>query len=227
MAELAVITWLWGTKYSPRDAARLARQVRKNFRAAHTFYLFTDAVPNTVSLPGVVVRQIKDLDLCDRPCFCRLRMFDPDWQKENGFTDWIASLDLDLVITGPLDEVLKPKNDFMILTGVNAINPNPLNGSMMMLKAGAHPEVWRDFSLQAAGEIKFHEFPDDQGWIWHKLPNASGWKPGAQGVYAFQKPGWPVGYALPEDANVVAFIGKRKPENYVSLPWVKKYWAKA
>lgn len=151
-------------------------------------------------------------------------MFDPAWQRTYKFNDWIVSLDLDLVITGSLDEILKPKKDFMILKGVNAVNPNPLNGSMMMLRAGAHPEVWQDFSLEKAGKIAFHEFPDDQGWIWHKLPDADGWRGGTCGVYAFQKPGWPGGNDLPPDAKIVAFVGKRKPERYTGLPWIKKHW---
>lgn len=224
MARLDIITWLWGTKYTEADVARLQRQVAKYLKSPHRFTVFADR-----DLKGVPSIKIKDPELCERSCFCRLRMFDPEWQSENGFDGWIISLDLDLVITGPLDDVFIPRSRFMILKGVNKVNPNPLNGSIMMLKAGAYPEVWQDFSLEAADKIQKMEFADDQGWIWHKLPNADGWQPGPDtGVYAFQKPGWPletIGFNLPKDARVVAFIGKRKPSMYRNLPWIQKHWA--
>jgi hypothetical protein len=40
------------------------------------------------------------------------------------------------------------RNPFVILHGGNASNPCPFNGSLFMLRAGAHPEVWGDFSLR-------------------------------------------------------------------------------
>jgi len=224
--ELNIITWLWGDKYKPHDVYRLATQVHKHLKLPHTFTAFSDREHK--QLPNA--RLIKDRDLCDRACFCRLRMFDPDWQRENGFIDWIVSLDLDLVITGSLDGVFLPRADFMILKGVNAVNPNPFNASVMMLRAGTNSEVWSEFSRDAASKIEQHEFPDDQGWIWHMLPDASGWQAGKEGIYGFQKPGWPnekVGFALPDDARIVSFIGKRKPQMYTQLAWVKKHWVEA
>lgn len=213
---------MWGNKYKPEDVFRLGVQVQKHFKKTQTrFTVFTDR--EYPELP--YSRLIKDRDLCDRHCFCRLRMFDPEWQKQNGFEGWLASLDLDLVITGPLDDVFKPRADFMILQGVNAVNPNPFNASLMLLRTGTHAQVWNDFSLEAAQTIRHHEFPDDQGWIWHKLPNAQGWQVGhASGIYGFQKPGWPGGFQLPVGARIVSFIGKRKPQMYIGLPWVKANW---
>lgn len=228
MAKLDIITWLWGKKYTAHDVTRLQFQVRRNLRVDHTFHLFSDRVVAGVP-PTIRQHLISDLDLCDRHCFCRLRMFDPEWQKENGFTGHIVSLDLDVVITGTLDSLFKEgQPDFMMLKGVNSVNPNPFNGSIMMLKAGTHANIWSEFSLENAAKIKFHEFPDDQGWIWHMAPDAEGWKGGTRGVYAFQKPGWP-GYPtntmeLPSDAKIVVFTGKRKPVNYTGLSWVNRHW---
>jgi hypothetical protein len=39
-----------------------------------------------------------------------------------------------------------------------------------MLKAGKHNDVWRDFSLKNAELAPKHDFPDDQGWLWYKIP---------------------------------------------------------
>lgn len=230
MAELIVISWLWGNKYDPRDVMRLANAVRKNLRMDHRFCLFADRPYGNLS-PDIDVREIRDLHLTDRSCFCRLRMFDPAWQKQNGFTSQILALDLDLIITGDIGSYVLTNKPFMILKNVNAANPNPLNASVMMLRTGCHADVWTDFSVEKARAVPFHSFPDDQGWIWHKLPNADGWKAGAEsGIYGFQKPGWPMGQrstALPDDARIVAFIGRRKPWMFGKVPWVKKHWLNA
>lgn len=192
----------------------------------HRFVVFSD---RNLKLIGVDNRPIEDKYLATKSCFCRLRMFDPAWQKRNGFDGPILSLDLDLVITAKLDPLLVTESSFKILQGVNKINPCPYNASVMLLKPGHHGEVWDDFSLENAGTMQYHEFPDDQGWIWHKLPNADGWKPGDEsGIYGFQKPGWPLGEmgtTLPPNARIVSFIGKRKPGMYAGVPWIRKYWS--
>lgn len=135
-------------------------------------------------------------------------------------------MDLDSVVTGPLDPLFNRPDNFMILTGANAINPCPYNGSLWMLRAGYRPDVSSQFTLEAANQIPFYEFPDDQAWFAHKLPGVIGWKVGApSGVYAFQKPGWPKGDELPKDARLVVFPGWRDPAKFTHLPWVRERWA--
>ena len=225
MDEVNVICWMWGNKYQIYDVERLARYVKKRLTRRHRFHLFTDLPYNAAA--GIEVHQIVDPILMDRSCFCRLRVFDPEWQKKNGLAGQILCLDLDLLIVGLLDDLLVTDSTFKILQNVNAVNPNPFNCSVMLLRAGHHAEVWTDFSVEKAKATPFHEFPDDQGWIWHKLPNADGWRAGVEsGIYGFQKPGWPYGSsALPQDAKIVAFIGKRKPAMYMGLPWIRDYWS--
>jgi hypothetical protein len=220
-----IITWLWGNKYGGYDVVRLAKACRKHFRGDHRFHLFTDR-PGAGYPPIVAVHPISDPALCGRACLCRLRMFDPVWQQGYNFDGQIISLDLDLVITGELDPLFADDATFKILHGANAANPNPFNASVMMLRSGEHAAVWNEFSYEALLQTRFYEFPDDQGWIWHKLPQADGWQVGsASGIYAFQKPGWPIGKVeLPADARIVTFIGHRKPQQFPQVPWIRKYW---
>jgi len=228
MADLNVICWLWGSKYRDIDVIRLRNGVRKYLHESHRFLLFTDQVLYFSDL-SIDVRPLQDRHLTTRSCFCRLRMFDPHWQKLNGLEGRILSLDLDLVLVSRIDALLQTASTFKILQGANATNPNPFNASIMLLRCGHHAEVWNDFSPGLAQVMPFHEFPDDQGWIWHKLPKADGWKVGKDsGIYAFQKPGWRTGSIdLPSDAKIVAFIGKRKPRMYEFVPWVRQYWTHA
>lgn len=250
---LAIVCWLWGSKYPPDDVRKLARGVARHLEQPHKFFVVTDGPGEFEDDEGFYRVNIADEDrylLGVKGCFARLRMFNPEWQAQQQFrgVERFGCIDLDVVVAGPLDPLFNRPENFVILQGANAVNPCPFNGSLMMLRAGAHPEVWTDFSLDKAKAVPFFEFPDDQGWLHHKLPNASGWKVGSQsGVYAFQKPGWPGvdnrGHEmphkavsrkthpqfnsrddLPTDARLVVFPGWRSPEKFKHLKWIKENW---
>lgn len=211
---LVVVTWLWGTKYSDEDVRKLHSGLSRHLKQQHRFF---------VAKPLANDQYLTDI----KGCFCRLRMFDPEWQKlmQMAEDDKLVCIDLDVVITGPLDHLFNRPETFMILQGANTLNPCPFNGSLMMLRAGWHADVWSDFSIQKVQSVPFHEFPDDQGWIHHKLPRAAGWQAGARsGVYAFQKPGWPKGVDLPKDACMVVFPGWRSPQTFKHIKWVQQHW---
>lgn len=211
---LHVCTWHWGTKYGSTHLMRLRRGLARHLSQPYRF--------------AVLHVEQRDRHLIQIPgCFARLRMFDPDWQWENYIKegDRLVCMDLDAIVTGPLDPLFDRPEPFVILQGANAVNPCPFNGSLMMLRAGAHPEVWREFSLDAAKTIPFFEYPDDQGWLSVKVPGAAGWQAGtASGVYAFKKPGWPAGDDLPKDARIVVFPGWRDPSKFTHLRWVRDHW---
>lgn len=234
---LTVCTWLWGKKFSADDVARLASGVRRNLDQPHRFVLVTDDLyRNGIANLGVdIIPIIRDLDLLKiKGCFARLRMFDPEWQRQNEIDERLVCIDLDTVITGPLDPLFDRSEPFVIMQKGNASNPCPYNGALQMIRAGAHTEVWKDFSLEAAGRVPFYEFPDDQGWLWHKVPDAAGWICGVDsGVFVFHKPGWP-GWSrrdrrveddgLPPGARLVTFSGWRNPRRFEHLDWVAENW---
>lgn len=204
---------MWGDKYSPDYISRLFGGVRRNLSRPYQTWMFSPSE--------------EDRHLADIPgCFARLRMFDPGWQAAHGFEpgDRIVCLDLDLIITGPLDDLFDRPEPFVILQGVNTSNPCPMNGSIWMLRAGYRPDVWNDFSLEAARAIPFDSFPDDQAWFAYKLPDAGAYTD-QDGVYAFHKRSWPRGETLPKNAKVVAFPGWRDPSGFTHLPWVAEHWA--
>lgn len=209
---LHVLTWRWGKKYPSEYVDRLRNAVARNLTVPHRFIVAKPSPEDDylTEIPG---------------CFARLRTFDPDWQFDHGINegDSILSLDLDLVVTGNLDAVATRPEPFAILQGVNAANPNPFNGSVWKLRAGYRPDVWSKFNVEAAGNVPFYAFPDDQAWFHHMMPDAGAVGP-ADGVYGFQKPGWPGGVDLPSGAVAVAFFGKRDPKQFVNLAWVKEHW---
>lgn len=215
MSRLIVGTWFWGNKYGREYLDRLQRGVARHLSEPYRWAIFAPPPEDEhlTKLPG---------------CLARLRTFDPEWQAHWGIEpgDRIVVLDLDLIVTTRLDSLFAGDADFTILQGANASNPCPFNGSVWMLRAGSHADVWADFSPSAIRKLPFYAFPDDQGWFAHKMPHAAGWQAGAtSGIYAFQKPGWPQGSTdLPRDARIVAFPGKRDPSQFAHLDWVKQHW---
>lgn len=211
MARLIVATFVWGSKYGPEYEARLLRSVTRNLSLDHDLHIVRpDEHDHLTKVPG---------------CFARLRLFDPAWCKRQGLEvgDRVLVLDLDLIVTGDLAPLFADDAPFRILTGVNASNPCPYNGSVWRLDVGHRPDVWSDFSLEAAAKVPHDKFPDDQAWFAAKMPGAAAYGP-ADGVYAFHKPGWPRGEALPKGARIVAFPGWRDPAGFTHLEWVKQHW---
>lgn len=220
---LTVCTWKWGTKYGAEDVARLGNGLRRHIMQPFRFLCITDDLKTVPE--GCEPWSIRDPGLTKIPgCFARLRMFDPEWMAWLDI-DRLMCIDLDVVCTGQIDPLVDRPEPFLILQGANAKNPCPFNGSLMLIRVGCHPGVWKEFSIEAAKKAPFDEFPDDQGWIAHKVPKAAGWKAGSSsGVYAFKKPGWPEGDALPGDARLVVFPGWRSPEKFKHLSWIQEHW---
>jgi len=210
---LFITTWHWGKKYGPEYIERLRLGVEKWHRKPYEWRVFKP--------------EPHDVHLTDLPgCLCRLRMFDREWQERQGIQrgDRIVCMDLDSIVTGPIEPFFERDDRFLILRGANSENPNPFNGSLMMLKAGYHEDVWTKFNLEDLhAKARWHHYPDDQAWIWHMLPESSGWKAGF-GIFAFKKPGWPRGDDLPRDARLIVFPGWRDPSQFTHLPWVQQHW---
>lgn len=211
---LHISTWHWGTSYPQYYVDRLAAGVARHVKQAHTFHVFSP--------------EPEDQYLTEMPgCLARLRMWDLEWQARQGIArgDRLVTLDLDLIVTGELDPLFDQPHPFMVLQGANAVNKNPYNCSVQMLRAGYRPDVWTDFSLENLKAAPVHSFSDDQGWLWHRLPLEAGWQVGKQSqIYAMGKPGWPGGEDLPKGARIVAFPGYRDPSQFVRNEWVKAHW---
>lgn len=210
MARLIVATFNWGTKYGSEYRERLMRGVTEHLRTPHSFMMIRGDDDPLTKVPG---------------CFSRLRVFDLEWCAERGIGpgDRLLVLDQDLIVTGDLAPLFEGDEPFRILAGANASNPCPFNGSVWRLDIGHRPDVWSDFSLEAAAKVPHDKFPDDQAWFAHKIPDAGKFGP-EDGVYAYQKPGWPRGEALPKNARMVAFPGWRDPAGFTHLDWVKRHW---
>lgn len=230
---LHINTWLWGRAYGPDYVAKLQCGLKRHLDVPYRFIVNTDHVegaPETVDHPIGGPAELYEIEPADHHllsipgCFARLRTFDLDWQHRHGVPrgDRIVTLDLDLIITGDLGAIFDRPEPFGILQGVNH-HAGKFNGSIWWTTAGYRPDVWSDFSLDAAARAPHASFPDDQAWLEAKLPHAAAVGP-VDGCYAFMKPGWETGTVLPPAAKIVAFPGRRDPSQFGGLSWVKEHW---
>lgn len=225
--KLTVLTFLWGAEYNETYVDRLGNALQRHMDLPYRFVCVTDR-PRQLGRSVAHQIRIKDPLLTKiKGCFCRLRVFDPEWQRDElglTFGDRILVLDLDIVIIDKLSPLLDRDELFIILQGVN--NHRLLfNGSVWLTTAGYRPDVWDDFSVEAAAAVPYAEFPDDQSWMEYKLPIAGAYLPERDGIWAFRKKSWPPGLDLPPGARIVAFPGNRDPSQFVNIPWVRKHWA--
>jgi hypothetical protein len=195
---LTVACVKWGTKYPAKYVNVLQAMVKRSLARDHEFVCFTDDPKGlkceTVKLPG---------DL--KGWWNKLFLFKPGL-----FSGRVLFLDLDVCITGPLDDLVDYATPFAIIEDWHLPG---YNSSVFVMDHDAHPQVWEEFEPRVAKRLH-----GDQDWITEKIPNAA----------IFPWP-WCVSYrshavpGVPKGARVVVFHGEPKPHAMPS-PWVERYW---
>ena len=224
---IRILTWLWNqpggrTKYTAQHVNIFASMVRRHCSIRFSLACVTD-MPEGID-PSVEIIPLPT-DFADvtprwgprKPnCFRRLSLFRPDAAKIFGGKR-IASFDLDCVIGGDLAPILSRKEDFVIFKGTHP--SRPYNGSLMLLTAGARPQVYERFDqagADASGE-RFHG--SDQAWLAHCLgPDEATWSQ-ADGVWHWDAY-WKVMNKV--QPRLLFFPGKRKPWEFDRIfPFIK------
>lgn len=210
---ITILSWWWKqpggrTAYQPIHIAIWADMVRRHLKQPHQLAVVTH---EDLSIPGVRLirppREFEDIRIPSWPefrpqCLRRLVMFRPDAAR--WFGERFVCMDLDCVIGGPLDPILDCENDFRIFKGTAP--GRPYNGSMMLLTAGARPQVYEQFTPEGAISAGRSFVGSDQAWISHVLgPNEAVWDE-RDGV------GWWQGGTM---EPLLFFPGKTKPWDVV------------
>lgn len=217
--------------YAPDTVNVLQRMVRRHFPHPHRFVCVTDD-------PAGIDSDVEILapwnDFADLPsphggnnpsCYRRLRLFHPD--AAQWFGARFVSLDLDCVITGDLTPVWDRPEDFVMWGDTN--RSTHYNGSMVLMSAGARPQVWTDFDPRTSPQRAKAAgcFGSDQGWISYRLGGGEARWNRLDGVYSFRVHIHPNLRVLPPGARLVFFHGQTDPWSpYVqaNCPWVKEHY---
>lgn len=239
----SVVCWKWRPRpgyrstFSAEHVNVLRRMVARHYSRPHRFICVTDD-PAGLD-PEIEAQEIGELSSAlwaDIPnpswphgpsCYRRLALFAPD--AERRFGRRFVSLDLDVVVTGDLAPLWE-RPEPVVLWSDPVFRPRGIyNGSMMLLSAGAAPEVYERFdpatsprASHAAGRVG-----SDQGWISYVLgPRRPAWTT-HDGVYSYWVHLQRRGGVLPRDARIVIFHGHNdpwSPEVQQRCAWVKEYW---
>lgn len=230
---LNVMCWYWKqsggrVEFLPEHVNKWAHMVRRNLAMPHRVCCVTDHPEGLDSSIEIIAppRDFENVRISTwnekKPqCLRRLSMFSPHAEKT--FGKRFVNMDLDCVITGPLDPLFDIPDDFCMMIGT-APKQRPYNGSMLLMTAGARPQVYNDFTPQRAAMAGKHFLGSDQAWIAFSL----GW-----GERTWDEKDGAVWFSprysmTPPDCRVMFFPGTPKPWQVAgSRPldhWVRKHY---
>ncbi len=226
-ATKQVICINWGTKYGPRFINRLYAMVARNITPPFTFTCFTDSRdgirPEVLceDLPAIPI----DIPKTRRGMWPKARLWGP---RLGSLTGPVLFMDLDLVVTGNLDDLFSfGDRDDVILTR-NPVRPLERLGQTSVFRfpvgklvpmqekfiadplAVAEEYVWeqRFVTRNAPGGVKF--FP--RRWVRHFRNQCM--------------PIFPLNYfipaRLPPDTRITIFPGVLSPDHAIVGGWVDR-----
>jgi hypothetical protein len=176
--------------------------------------------------------QLKNATKAHLPsCYRRLKLYDWRTQQQMGMHrgDRIAGLDLDTLVTGPLDEIWRAKGRYVGWLLAGSQHDHVYNGSFQMFDAGDLTHIWDKFdpdkSPREAAAAGYRG--SDQAWLSYNLVD----RPGSSHV------GYPTIASYPlhckklatfsAKTRLVMFHGRKKPwdpEIAQESNWVRRYW---
>lgn len=204
--------------------------LRRHVKLPYKFFCVTDDIPKAKHelLPGVNIIPIwrmagVPVKHPTKPnCYKRLRLFDPDMRKV--FGDRIVCMDLDLIITGDITQILQTPGDFV---GYNKRGVR-YQGAFWIHEIGTRPEVWQEFDPETSPALarKAGYEGSDQAWLSYKLRPNERVLTRADGLYCYDIDRLNA-RALPPEAKIVFFRGARKPwhpQVFGKVGWVSQHW---
>lgn len=234
-----IICMKWGVKYGPEYVNRLYDGVRRHLSRKHRFVCFTDDPSGIVE--GVEIRPLPELGLPPGPerGWLKLATFGPKLADLEGVT---LFLDVDVVITGPLDVFFDPPGPFRIMRDFKRPFSKVGNSSVYRFVIGAHPQVLGYFVAHVDEVKAAHR--NEQEYL--------SWAIDREGALDYWPADWAVSYkkrcipkfpmslwqapSHPPDTRIVIFHGNPKPEEAITgtgnkwyrpakpAPWIAKAW---
>jgi hypothetical protein len=230
----SVICWKWSnpgyrSQFDANSVMTLKRMVERNYRHPHRFICVTNEAEGLDCEVILDDRDFIELPSPHKPgqpsCYRRLRAFRPDIAKD--FGNRFVMLDLDCVITGDVAPLWNEAVDFAMYEDPG--HADQFNGSMLVLSAGARPQVWKQFDpgRSPALALEAGYYGSDQGWISYILDPKQERRFGrTDGLYSYRRHIMRTGGILPDNARIVFFHGAVDPwsPEAQALPWVAEHY---
>lgn len=224
-----VVCMKWGTLYPALYVNRLYAMVRRNIEGDVRFVCLTDD-PRGVR-PEVECLPCPSVDLpapYNNTGWRKITLWARELPKMQG--DWLF-LDLDVVITGCLDEFFTyaPDKSFVVMQNWTQRGKGIGNTSVFRLRVGAHPYIYDRLAPDFPEILRRHRI--EQTYISRTVRDMAFW-PDAWCVLfkTHCVPPMPMRWwqapRLPAGARVVAFPGDPNPHDAVRGIWPVKKWYK-
>lgn len=236
-------------KYTAEHVNIFASMLKRNLTVPYRLLCITDdpdgieceTYPLWNDLSDLPNDSWKDLDVNkDKEfpsCYRRLKIFSKDTTRTLDIKEGarVVSMDLDMVITGSLDELFDRPEDFIGWHGGagdgRKLKLSGYNGSLFMFRAGTCEFLWDEFDREKSpSEAKAAGYyGSDQGWLSYKMYGKNPKWTCEDGVCRF----YPMlskyedGKELLPGTKIAVFCGKWKPwheEVIRHSPWVTEYY---
>jgi hypothetical protein len=227
---LTILTWFWKqpngrTAYSAETVNVWADMVRRNLKMPHRIACVTEHPEGIDSDIAIIAPpgDFEDIRLPtwgeDKPqCLRRIAMFRRD--AADIFGPRFVAMDMDSIVMGPLDPLFDRDDDFIMFKGTTA--HRPYNGSLLMMNAGARPQVHESLTPEGAIKAGFRYVGSDQAWISSVLGQGEKTWDATDGVHAYNSV-----RNGNSDTRILFFFGNPKPWDLLSEDRIAKYYRKA
>lgn len=221
MRQQTIICMKWGTRYGPEYVNRLAAMVRRNVSRPTRFVCFTDDATGVND--DIELHPLPDITIPERVAWTPWRKLSV-WQYPLAdLAGDVLFLDLDLVITGSLDEFFEYEpGAYIAIDNWTQPGRGIGNTSAFRFPAGKYTNIFDDFV--ADPEAILGRWRIEQQYISDTIPEMIFWP--AAWCVSFKHtlmPRWPMNFfkvaELPAETRIVAFTGKPDAEDALIGEW--------
>ncbi len=219
-----VVCMKWGTGYTALDVNVLAAMVRRNLSRPHDIVCFTDDDAGIDS--GVSCRPLPPIALGrnDQP-FSGWRKISVFGEATADLAGPILFLDLDVVITGPIDPFFDHPGAFCVIKNWTTPFSRIGNTSVFRFKPRMQQNVLDAFERDPDGAVD--SVDNEQIFVSRTIGDLTWWP--APWVRSYKVHCLPKGplkrilpARLPAGARIIAFHGKPKPNDAIAGIWPGK-----
>lgn len=225
-----VICLKWGDRYGPEYVNRLFSMVSRATKRPLRFICITDDV--TDLSPGIVTRPMPEFDLPETFRFKGFRRMFLFKESLNDITGRVLHLDVDLLVTGSIDDLFdyNPQADYIVSENWTQPGAGIGNMSVFRYRIGSQTKIWDRFSADPLGMLE--KYTNSQTFCSRTLGDIAmyplAWCTGFKNLI----PKWPMNFFItpnrpPAEARIVAFTGKPDMDEAIRGEWPdKRTWKK-
>ncbi|MEO1207406.1 MAG: hypothetical protein AAFV45_13860 [Pseudomonadota bacterium] len=221
MRQQTVICMKWGTRYGPEFVNRLASMVARNTTRPTRFVCFTEDTSKVND--GIEVHPLPSINIPDRVAWTPWRKLSV-WQHPLADLQGdVLFLDLDLVLTGPLDDFFDYEpGAYVAIDNWTQPGQGVGNTSVFRFPAGKYAHIYETFV--ADPEAVLGKWRIEQQYISDTIDKMMFWpQPWCVSFKHSLLPRWPLNFFkspdLSADARIVAFTGKPDADDALIGEW--------